>query len=46
MDHVKQMFCLAAQNLASPHLDELVPSGGNDDGVGVGGRETDARDPL
>jgi len=29
-----------------PHLNELVPSGGNDDGVGVGGRETDARNPL
>jgi len=29
-----------------PDLDELVPSGGDDDGVGVGGREADARDPL
>jgi len=29
-----------------PHLDEFVPSGGDDDGVVVGGRETDAGDPL
>jgi len=25
-----------------PHLDQLVPAGGDDDGIGVGGGETDA----
>jgi len=29
-----------------PNLDEFVPSGGDDDGVGVGWRETDAGDPF
>jgi len=29
-----------------PNLHEFVPSGGNDDGVGVGGRKADTGDPL
>jgi len=29
-----------------PHLDQLVPAGRHDDGIGVGGGETDARDPF
>ena len=29
-----------------PHLDDAIPAAGHDDGIGVVGREANARDPM
>lgn len=40
------MVGLQAAVAEVPDLDDLVPSGGHDDGVAGGGRETDSRHPV
>jgi len=43
---VPDVVCLQLAVGQIPNLDEFVPSSGDDDGIGVGRRETDARDPF